>query len=333
MPISLDTYRTPVGAFRAVAAAPRPSPRELARLPLFAGADLEALDCTLSGCAVRELTTGEMLISAGAVNTNVYIILSGRLRVHLESPDGAAAGVLDAGEIVGELSVIDQQPASAYVLADEPTRLLVVPQEAFWTLIQTSQDVARNLLVCLSQRLRRTDALAAQHSGMRRRQQAVVDEVTGLHNRRWFENALLRLVLRSGMSNRPLSLILVDVDRLGRANRAFGEEAGDAILAAVARCLENTVRPTDLVARFGADGFAIALPDATPENARTVATRLQSGVAGAVMVMDDGSILPPVTVSCGIAPLKGGGGVEGVIGEALASLKEAKRAGVFQLRG
>lgn len=243
--------------------------------------------------------------------------------------------MLDAGESVGELSVIDQRPASAWVVADQATRLLVAPQELFWTLIQSSHAVARNLLMCLSQRLRHTDALAAHHNGIRRHhlRQAVVEEVTGLHNRRWFENALLRQVLRSGMSSRPLSLILVDVDRFDRVNRAFGDEAGDAILSAVARCLENVIRPTDLVARFGADGFAIALPDTTLDNAHTVATRLQTEIARAVMVMDDVSILPPVTVSCGIAALRAGGGVEGLIGHALAALRNARRAGVGQTRG
>jgi diguanylate cyclase (GGDEF)-like protein len=335
MAISLEHHRTPAGPLPAKTGSRHPGVRELARLELFAGADPDTLDELLGACEIRPIAAGEVLIAAGVANTDVFIVLSGRLRVHLESPDSEVASLIEAGESVGELSVIDRRPASAWVVADQATRLLVVPHELFWTLIQHSHAVARNLLVCLSQRLRRTDALAAHHNGMRRQhlRQTVVDEVTGLHNRRWFENALLRQVMRSGVSGRPLSLILVDVDRFDRANRAFGDEAGDAILSAVARCLENAVRPTDLVARFGADGFAIALPDATLDNARLVAARVQTDIAGAVMVMDDGSILPPVTVSCGIAALRGGGGVEGLIEDALVMLKEARRAGVSQTRG
>jgi diguanylate cyclase (GGDEF)-like protein len=313
----------------------RPSPDELADIQLLAGADLEPLKDLLDACEIRDLVPDETLFVAGATNTTLYIILSGSLRVHLESPDSDPAGVLKAGESVGELSIIDQRPTSAYVLADAPTRLLAVPQEVFWALVETSHAVARNLLVCLSRRLRQTDALAVRLNAAHRHhlRQTVVDEVTGLHNRRWFENSLKRQALRSGMNGGPLSVILLDIDRFDRTNRAFGDEAGDAILHAVARSLENALRPTDLLARYGADGYAIALPEATAENARIVAARLQADIAAALIVMDDGSILPPVTASCGVATLQGGTGVEGLMADALSALKDARRAGSNQRRG
>jgi diguanylate cyclase (GGDEF)-like protein len=313
----------------------RPSPGELAHIQLLAGADLEPLEGLFDACEIRELVPDETLFVAGATNTTLYLILSGRLRVHLESPDGDPAGMLEAGESVGELSMIDQRPTSAYVLADAPTRLLAVPQAVFWALIAASHAVARNLLVCLSGRLRQTDALAVRHNAAHRHylRQTVVDEVTGLHNRRWFENSLKRQALRSGMNGDSLSVILLDIDRFDRTNRAFGDEAGDAILYAVARSLENALRPTDLLARYGADGYAIALPDATSENALIVATRLQADIAAALITMDDGSILPPVTASCGVATLQDGTGAEGLMANAMSALKDARRAGSNKLRG
>lgn len=305
----------------------RPSLDELANTQLLAGARLDSLTELLDACEVRHLEPEEILMAAGTANTALYIILSGRLRVHHESTESDAAGVLEAGESVGELSIFDQRPTSCHAVADISTRVLVMPQEVLWMCVEASHVVARNLLVCLSQRLRAADAPAVRNHGMQKQylRQTVVDEITGLHNRRWFENALKRHALRSRLGGRALSLILFDIDRFDRTNRAFGEEAGDAVLRAVAHHLEQFVRPTDLVARYGADGFAIALTDATLENARVVAGRLQADIANAVIVMDDGSILPPVTVTCGTAELQGGTGVEGLVADATSALKEARR--------
>ena len=306
----------------------RPSQDELARTLLLAGTDLGSLAELLEVCEVRHLEPDEILIATGTANTALYIILSGRLRVHHESTEGDAAGVLEAGESVGELSLFDQRPTACHAVADVSTRVLVMPQEVLWMCVESSHAIARNLLACLGQRLRAADAPTVRNHGMQRQflRQTVVDEITGLHNRRWFENALKRHAVRSRMGGRALSLILLDIDRFDRTNRAFGEEAGDAVLRAVAHHLEQFVRPTDLVARYGADGFAIALTDATLENAHIVAGRLQADIASAVIGMDDGSILPPVTVTCGTAELQGGTGVEGLVADATSALKEARRA-------
>jgi diguanylate cyclase (GGDEF)-like protein len=312
-----------------------PSLVDIGHARLFNGAEPEILEGWLGACEVRDLAADEVLIAAGAVNTAIYIILSGRLCAHLGAPDGETTGMFEAGESVGELSMIDQRPAPSSVFADAPTRLLVIPREVFWALVESSHAVARNVLVCLRQQLHHRNDLAANNQRLHKDylRQTLVDALTGLHNRRWFENALKRQALRSGMSSDPLSLVLLDIDRFDRTNRAFGDEAGDAILRAVAHHLGNAIRPTDLIARFGADGFAIALPGATLENARVVARRLQADIAEAVIVMDDGGILPPVTASGGVAELRGGAGVEGLMCDATSALKEARNQGTNMVRG
>jgi diguanylate cyclase (GGDEF)-like protein len=312
-----------------------PALDELACIKLFTGADDETLESVFQAGELRVLAAHDILIRTGTTNTTLYLLLSGRLSVHLESPANPATAVLEAGESVGELSLIDQRPTSAYVLADVPTRVLAVPQEFFWLLVESSHAVARNLLRSLSQRLRRTDVVAAHHQEMHRhyQRQAAVDELTGLHNRRWIENALRRLVLRCGMNGETLSMILLDIDRFDRYNRAFDDDAGDAVLFAVARTLENALRPDDLVGRYGADGFAILLPGVPVEHARLVARRVQGEIAEAVISLSDQSILPPVTASCGVAQLYPGAGAEGLIAATSAALKDAKYAGTNMLRG
>lgn len=130
----------------------------LSRLRLLEKVGLESVESLLSACPVRRLSAGEVLIAAGQKNDALYLLLSGRLRVHLASLASDPVAVLETGESVGELSVMDQRPASAFVVADEDSSLLVVPHDIFWSLITGSHGVARNLLVTLSQRLRSSNS-------------------------------------------------------------------------------------------------------------------------------------------------------------------------------
>src|SRR5690349_1362816 len=86
---------------------------ELARLSVFAAADLDALEPVLRNCPIRSLQQGETLIEAGAGNRYLFLLLSGELAVHLESQTAPALTRLRAGETVGEISLIDGEPASA----------------------------------------------------------------------------------------------------------------------------------------------------------------------------------------------------------------------------
>ena len=127
--------------------------KELENTSLLKGVEFESIQDLLQGCPVRNLKKGAVLISAGQPSHFLYLLLSGRLRIHLKLKMRPLT-VLEPGEIVGELSVIDGQPASAYVIADEDCRLLALDEKTMWSLIETSHAAARNLLVVLSQRLR-----------------------------------------------------------------------------------------------------------------------------------------------------------------------------------
>ena len=110
----------------------------------------------LEGCELRRLAPGDVLLALGQANNVMYMILSGELSVHLEGPLSEAVAKLGPGETVGELSVIDQSPASAYVVAAEPTRLLAVDEPRFWNLVNASHDFAVNLLFSLARACART---------------------------------------------------------------------------------------------------------------------------------------------------------------------------------
>ena len=131
---------------------------ELLDLLLFKGFELETLQGVLEGGSVQKLKSGEVLIYAGKPNHSIYLLLSGNLRVQLDLALQPIAR-LEPKELVGEISVVDGQPTTAYVVADEDCRVLVLDESTLWSLVGASPRIARNLLYILAQRLRRGDSL------------------------------------------------------------------------------------------------------------------------------------------------------------------------------
>jgi HD-GYP domain-containing protein (c-di-GMP phosphodiesterase class II) len=121
---------------------------------LLRGVELGSIEDLLQDCPIQELEKDDVLISAGQPNRFLYLLLSGRLRIHLKELTLPPIVILEPGEVAGELSVIDCQLTSAYVVAHEDCRLLVLDEETIWSLVESYPIVARNLLFVLSKRLR-----------------------------------------------------------------------------------------------------------------------------------------------------------------------------------
>jgi signal transduction histidine kinase len=140
-----------------------PPAEDLAKLALFRSVKVEELPPFLQHCEVRSIPSGAILIAADQPNDRLYLVLSGEVGVHLDSPASPPIVILGAGETVGELSLIDQGPTSAFVVAHEPTRVLVLSEATMWSLVTASHAVSLNLLRTLSTRLRRDNRLIDEH--------------------------------------------------------------------------------------------------------------------------------------------------------------------------
>jgi diguanylate cyclase (GGDEF)-like protein len=151
---------------------------------------------------------------------------------------------------------------------------------------------------------------------------ATTDPLTGLANRRAFDEALAREAALVGRGARPLSLVLLDVDHFKGFNDAFGHPAGDEVLRRVGAVLRSCCRATDVAARTGGEEFAVLLPGTEGEGAGALAERLRRAVAAGPWP------LRAVTVSAGVATLgAGGGAAERLVAAADRALYQAKRDG------
>ena len=162
----------------------------------------------------------------------------------------------------------------------------------------------------------------------RLRDLARIDGLTGVANRRTFDETLATERQRSERTGAPLSLLLLDLDFFKSYNDTQGHLAGDDCLRQVAEVMRNAVtRSGDLVARYGGEEFAIVLPDTDGSGAASVAERVRDRVR-ALAVKHPGSPHGVVTISVGIATAAGGGAtLRNLVRHADIALYEAKGAG------
>ena len=132
------------------------------------------------------------------------------------------------------------------------------------------------------------------------RQWVYLDGLTGVFNRRCFDERLASEWARAVRNHSELSVVLIDVDFFKRFNDRHGHQAGDDCLRRVATCLrESLKRPSDMVARYGGEEFVCLLPETPPEGALALARQLGDAVTALVIEHGDSSAAPVVTVSLG----------------------------------
>ena len=143
-------------------------------------------------------------------------------------------------------------------------------------------------------------ALNQSRAARRHRHEARTDALTGLLNRRAFDESLDTLIEEARESGQPLSMVLVDADHFKRINDEIGHVFGDRVLRGIAEVLAKNVKGKDLLARYGGEEFALLLPGADASSARAVAQRCMQEVAHAGIVHAASPLGQQLTVSVGM---------------------------------
>lgn len=198
---------------------------------------------------------------------------------------------------------------------------MLVADNAFSERVMTLRE--EHLLVALAN----LSAIAVEKSRLfaKMRALAEVDGLTGIANRRAYEEAATRLLREARQTGRSVSLVLVDIDFFKQCNDLHGHLVGDDVLRDVAALLAAHARKGDVVARYGGEEFAVLLPDAGLEQGKIVGHKLLDAVREAKLA---GGVVGRLTVSAGVAVSRAGDLDGMALFEAAdRALYEAKRAG------
>ena len=304
----------------------------LADAPLFQGVPREELGTCLEGSRVMSLEAGELLLDPARANSDIFIILAGKVLVCLEPETANPIKQLGVGDCVGELSIIDDQPPSAYIVAASACRLLAIPQTALWDLLWRQQLAAVNLLRILAHRIRENNAVIHSSLELRREQvrHAESDALTGLRIRAWADDVFPRQLDLCERTGQHACLLILDIDYFARLNDFYGAAAGDEALRHVGRLVCRNLRANDLSARFGGDEVAVLMPATEAPRGRLTAERVRAAIAAAAMQLPDGMALP-LTVSGGIVEWRPGQSYDALCEAAGLALRKAKASGRNQI--
>jgi diguanylate cyclase (GGDEF)-like protein/PAS domain S-box-containing protein len=155
---------------------------------------------------------------------------------------------------------------------------------------------------------------------------AIRDPLTGLYNRHYLEETLLRELARAAREKYPVAFVMIDIDHFKKVNDEFGHKAGDSVLRTLAALLRKNSRAGDIVFRYGGEEFLAVLPKVKADAALSIAEKWRKSFRETTVLDENGGA--PITISCGIAVFPGDGAAfADLIAGADRALYQAKAAG------
>lgn len=156
---------------------------------------------------------------------------------------------------------------------------------------------------------------------------AITDGLTGLYNRRYFEERLDEEIHRSRRYDRPMSIIMIDIDFFKQFNDTCGHLKGDDVLRQLSHILQDHSRETDITARYGGEEFVMILPETSLESSRMLGERIRQAVDKAVFEGEERISAKKITVSIGVSCLTDDEGGYDALDRADRALYKSKQAG------
>ena len=156
---------------------------------------------------------------------------------------------------------------------------------------------------------------------------AVIDPLTGLYNRRYLDTHMQVLIERSAARQRPLSVLVIDIDRFKVVNDSYGHDVGDEVIREFAKHIRLTIRGIDLVCRHGGEEFVVGLPDTDVETAEVTVERLRDSIVSEPFETGSQAQRLDITASVGLSALSGPGETPDLLLRADLALYEVKKSG------
>jgi diguanylate cyclase (GGDEF)-like protein len=276
----------------------------LKRVDIFSLLSNEEITIIVEYLHTVEIEEGQPLFREGEAGHELFIVKSGKIRVSIRLKDGKEKEITEfkPGDFFGEMSIFEDAPRSATCYATQPSQLFTLLDSDFYTLIQSHPSMAIKIMYRMSnittRRLRNTGEFLSDMVlwGESARKRAITDELTGVYNRHFLEDALEDHFRRAKQNGHVLSLIMVDLDCFRSINDKFGHRKGDEIILRTVGVFQKHTEDRDIIARYGGDEFTIVLPSTGRDRALEIAERICREVS--LMDISDGI---RITTSQGVA--------------------------------
>ncbi|HPS87117.1 MAG TPA: GGDEF domain-containing protein [Spirochaetota bacterium] len=258
----------------------------LSRLEIFSGYEKTELEILGKFFKVKKFNSGEPVIKPGETGKELFIILTGVIHSTLILP-----GSIDRkhneykrGDVFGELPVFGHKPDFNSYNASEGGELLVIEENDFIKLIEeypvTSIKLISRLLSHTIMQLRKSSRFLADvvEWGENASRRVITDELTGLYNRAFLDDALENFFYISQSNNKPLSFLMLDTDNFRKINELIGHEAGNSVIIEFAGIIRRIISKHGIMARYGGDEFSILLPETNLNTAVEIAEQIRESV-------------------------------------------------------
>ena len=305
------------------------NPQDLGTLELFQGVGDQDLAVCAARCQLIHAVPGHVLFAPGRLNTKIFFVLEGQLRLYAQTGDKRPMAVADVGHSTGLRSALAMQPLDHSAIATEVSRLLVVDIAAFDELAKRSHAFARNYAALLASYLRGDDCL---HVGARTGAAArpgYIDELTLLRNQRWLDEMFPRLLGRYRLGDKTLAVAAFAVDKLDEIVKQHGIGPGLRVLEAIGHWMQDQTRPTNILAIDKNRRIFAFLPDCDLDAARHLAGRIKTQVQSLQISLATETAPQPITVtlSLGIAVLERGKNEHDFLGKTEALIQKSIKLG------
>jgi diguanylate cyclase (GGDEF)-like protein len=306
------------------------APDELAALDLFRGLSMDELTALAASCQSIQAVPGYVVLAPGRLNTKVYFVVEGQLRLYAQTGDKRPMALVDVGHSTGLRSALAMQPAEHAVIATEISNIIVVDVTTLDALSKRLHVFALNYMALQASYVRGDNCLfVGARSSASAARQGYIDELTLLHNQHWLTTMLPRLVARFRLVDKPLAVVAFAVDKLDQIVKEHGIGAGLRVLEAVGHWTLDQTRPIDILAVDKSRCVFAFLPDCDLEAARQLAGRLKTQIQTVKVSLASAKAPDPITLtlSLGIAVLEKGMKENELLGKTEALIQKSIKLG------
>jgi diguanylate cyclase (GGDEF)-like protein len=284
-------------------------------------------------CVIKLCEKDNIVIKSGENKKILFIVITGKVvsTQNIERSIERKFGEFLPGDFFGEVSLSGNKTVFDSYTASKKSQLLAISEEKLLKLIEENSEVAvkfiSHLLSFTIRRFRRSSAFYSDivQWGENASRRVITDELTGIYNRAFLEDAVENFFSISKSNNKSLSLFMIDLDNFRVINETYGLETGNQILLVLVSVIKKVISKHGIIARYGGDEFSVLLPETNIAQAVSIAETICKEVEAYDFSKFMNGKKIPVTTSIGISSFP-------ETADNMASFKEKADASLYKAK-